>query len=240
MSGLWAKLRRQLLCAAVLLLIAAACGGNGDATEHSHEHSGAEVVEWEGPLPQIEVVVEATAGSGLVARAVLDGFTLTSPEVTEHVPGEGHLHVLIDGQPYLMLYEPEVELPDLEPGVHEIRMTLSRNDHLDYGLEGVAIGASAHLEVPGTPEPADVVVTARYFRGEVLPEVQRVVVADGSLVEMRVTSDVAEVVHVHGYDLLVVVEPGREAILRFAAEVRGIFEVEMEDSGELLVELVVE
>lgn len=56
-------------------------------------------------------------------------------------------------------------------------------------------------------------------------------------VTIRVTSDVADHVHLHGYDVLADVEAGGTAELTFEATIPGVFEVELEDAGLLLLEL---
>jgi len=59
-------------------------------------------------------------------------------------------------------------------------------------------------------------------------------------VRLVVTADVADEVHIHGYDLFADVAPGTPATLEFVADIPGIFEVELESSGLVLLELVVE
>ena len=49
----------------------------------------------------------------------------------------------------------------------------------------------------------------------------------------------AEEIHVHGYDVIRSVTAGGSATLRFEADAPGIWEVELEESGELLFELTV-
>ena len=56
-------------------------------------------------------------------------------------------------------------------------------------------------------------------------------------VTIRVTSDVADEVHVHGYDKRVDVASGRTAELTFVANIPGVFEVELERSRKLLFTL---
>ena len=68
---------------------------------------------------------------------------------------------------------------------------------------------------------------------------QRVEVGLGSVVALMVTSDTAEEVRVHGYDILRAVSDGQPAHLAFTAEIPGVFEVELEGSGRLLVLLEV-
>ena len=50
-------------------------------------------------------------------------------------------------------------------------------------------------------------------------------------------ADVADEVHVHGYDLMADVSPGRAAVIAFRADAAGVFEVELEDAGKLLFRL---
>jgi heme/copper-type cytochrome/quinol oxidase subunit 2 len=62
----------------------------------------------------------------------------------------------------------------------------------------------------------------------------------GDTVRFRIRSDTADHVHVHGYDLMKDVEPGKTATMSFKATITGIFEVEFEDSGTQIAELKVE
>ena len=66
---------------------------------------------------------------------------------------------------------------------------------------------------------------------------QRVEVDLGSVVAVTVTADTAEEVHVHGYDILRAVSDGHPAHFAFTAEIPGVFEVELEGSGRLLLQL---
>jgi hypothetical protein len=58
-------------------------------------------------------------------------------------------------------------------------------------------------------------------------------------VTIRVTSDVADEVHVHGYDKTVPVAAGGTAEVTFVANIPGVFEVEFERSHKLLFTLEV-
>jgi type V secretory pathway adhesin AidA len=64
-------------------------------------------------------------------------------------------------------------------------------------------------------------------------------VAAGERVTLTVTADVADEVHVHGYDLFGDVAPGSPATIAFDANIPGVFEVELESAGRELAELVV-
>ncbi len=59
----------------------------------------------------------------------------------------------------------------------------------------------------------------------------------GDTVTLRVTSDVADEIHLHGYDIMVDVAAGETADLTFDATIPGVFEAELENEGIKLVEL---
>src|SRR5262245_33217080 len=61
----------------------------------------------------------------------------------------------------------------------------------------------------------------------------------GDRVVVLVTSDVADEVHVHGYDLMSDVAPGSPARIAFQATIPGRFEIELEDRGVQIAELTV-
>lgn len=69
---------------------------------------------------------------------------------------------------------------------------------------------------------------------------RRVTVATGEKVRIRVQSDVADEVHVHGYDLKKDVAPGQPAVIEFTADVPGSFEVELEEAHRKLIDLLVQ
>jgi hypothetical protein len=68
-------------------------------------------------------------------------------------------------------------------------------------------------------------------------EVTRLRFTEGETVRFRARSANADHVHVHGYDLLADVAPGRMARITFTADVPGRFEIELEDRGEPIAEL---
>lgn len=69
--------------------------------------------------------------------------------------------------------------------------------------------------------------------------IARDAVSRGRIVVLRVTADVADEVHVHGYDEKARVAPGEPATIRFVADVPGRFEIELEEIGVPIGELEV-
>jgi hypothetical protein len=90
-----------------------------------------------------------------------------------------------------------------------------------------------------TPE-APPVATVRVVDGKPNGGVQKVTVAKGDRVRLRIVSDTADEVHVHGYDLKKDVVAGGRVSFSFPATIDGRFVVELESSGTQLAELDVE
>jgi hypothetical protein len=82
-------------------------------------------------------------------------------------------------------------------------------------------------------------IEVAYFRGAVTGGVVRYTLPLGSPVQLVVASDVADEVHVHGYDRRSFVTAGAATTLRFTADLPGVFEVELEQRGAPLTELEV-
>jgi FtsP/CotA-like multicopper oxidase with cupredoxin domain len=99
-----------------------------------------------------------------------------------------------------------------------------------------AAPATTATEVPATNEP----VMIRVAGGEPVSGVQQIEVKAGDRVRFVVQADAPEEVHVHGYDISKDVGPGQDALVDFVADLEGIFEIELENSGVQIVELVVE
>lgn len=91
------------------------------------------------------------------------------------------------------------------------------------------------------PSPAETRIEVSIANGQVTPSPdRRVEVSQGDQVRIVVTSDRADEIHVHGYDVEAAVEPGSPATLEFEADQPGSFEVEMHelDPGLLFTLLV--
>ena len=73
--------------------------------------------------------------------------------------------------------------------------------------------------------------------GGLVGGVRRESVDLGAKVTMIIEGSTDEQVHVHGYDLYI--EPEGPGVLEFDALIPGRFEVELEQSGQLLIELTV-
>jgi hypothetical protein len=105
---------------------------------------------------------------------------------------------------------------------------------------GSASASSSSSAPAGTSAAADgrrIEVTVS--GGQASGDTGRVQVPQGEHVSLVITSDVADEVHVHGYDLEEELEPGKPTNLTFDATVPGVFEVELHETGTLLLTLQV-
>lgn len=96
--------------------------------------------------------------------------------------------------------------------------------------------ATSAAPAPSRP-PSGTVIEVTYQGGQVTGVEQRVPVKLGERVVIRVTSDVTEEIHVHGYDLYVDLAPGTPGEVAFEAELPGTWEVELHDAGRPLFQL---
>jgi len=92
---------------------------------------------------------------------------------------------------------------------------------------------------PTTTADATPVIEVRVVGGKPQGGVRRERVRSGETVVLRVIADVADEVHLHGYDLSANVAPGKPAQIRFTADITGVFEVELEQRKQPLLMLEV-
>jgi len=263
----------------------AATNPSGDSETHGHDHShdhthGAATTPAVEPHPSVSVHILEDPSGGWLLHTAPTNFRLAPENVsTEHVDGEGHMHLYVDGVKVMRLYGEWHQMPPLTAGVHEIRVELSSNDHSAMSINGVIVDDTVTLEVSedeatleaddstaGThshehdmsgmdsadagsmeeTESSEVdvadaaqTISVEIVGGEPVGGHQRVDVDLNAEVAIVVTSDTAEEVHVHGYDLLYAVAVGQPLEFRFVADIPGVFEVELEGSGRLLLHLTV-
>jgi hypothetical protein len=127
-----------------------AAAGTDDTSTDDQRPTDADEPEDEAAAESIGVAVEATPDPlmGVNVTVTPTGFRWAPEHASgEHVDGEGHAHLYVDGEKQGRLYGDHVHLP-LEPGEHEIRVTLNGNDHADLVVDGEVIEATTTVEVP--------------------------------------------------------------------------------------------
>jgi plastocyanin len=104
-----------------------------------------------------------------------------------------------------------------------------------------AAGSSSAGTAPSSSAstPAGQRIEVQVSGGEVSGDTGRVPVAAGEHVTLVLTSDVADEVHVHGYDVEAELSPGQPTEIAFDATIPGVFEVELHEAGTQLLSLQV-
>lgn len=219
----------------------------GDDDDGGEAHLNDDVLEVAigAPIPEVVLGLVETNTAGLFDMTVgLKNFTITEDAADgDPVENEGHMHVLVDGVKVERFFDTEhqVQVPN---GEHLVEVEINANNHKAWAVGGEAIRAGQTVNVTGADEDgeaaADVTIEVVVADGEVeVTGGDRIDVPIDSLVELILTTDVSEEVHVHGYDLKLGVAAGKTASTTFTTGVAGRFEIELEGSGMFITELVV-
>jgi hypothetical protein len=94
-------------------------------------------------------------------------------------------------------------------------------------------------ETTPAPPPGPTEIRVVVVNGAPQGGIVRETVDQGDRVVLVVRSDVADHVHLHGYDIQRDVAPGKPARLPFRATIPGRFEVELEDRGVQIADITV-
>ncbi len=89
----------------------------------------------------------------------------------------------------------------------------------------------------GGSKPAEPVIVVK--NGKPVGGIADLTYNQGDRVRFRVDSDVSDEVHVHGYDIMKDVEAGGSVSFDFKATIEGIFEAELENRKEQIIQLTV-
>jgi heme/copper-type cytochrome/quinol oxidase subunit 2 len=113
----------------------------------------------------------------------------------------------------------------------------------DAGGAGNTTVATPTAEpAPTDPAPTETTTPAvtRWLVDSRDERLDRLTVPMGTRVRIVTIADVTDHVHVHGYDLMADVAPGKPAVVAFTANVPGRFEIELEDRGRQIAQLTVQ
>jgi len=116
------------------------------------------------------------------------------------------------------------------------------DDEVATGTTTTQVSAPPTLEPTPTETetgPTSVPLNVTIRGGEPVGGIVRATATKGDVVVIVVRSDVVDHVHVHGYDLMADVAPGKPARMRFSASLTGRFEIELEDRGKQIAQLTV-
>ncbi|MGW6614594.1 hypothetical protein ACWGA0_14185 [Streptomyces erythrochromogenes] len=217
--------------------------------------------------PEVRLALRPDSEDGWNLQLSVKNFRFT-PDSTggAALPGAGHAHLELDGRKIARLYGPWFHLPaaQVPEGAHTLTVRLYADDHTAWAVSGKPVegaaqltatapgasGGHSHGEAPSQPprspqspapgqEQADRTVTITVRDGKVSPAPARTELRRGERVALRVTSDRADTLHVHGYDKELALPAGQEATLVLTADRTGLFEVETHESSLVLTQLLV-
>ncbi|MFE6847787.1 hypothetical protein [Streptomyces sp. NPDC057686] len=212
--------------------------------------------------PEVQLAARPDSEDGWNLQLTVKNFRFT-PDSTggAALPGAGHAHLELDGRKLARLYGPWFHLPaaQVPEGAHTLTVRLYADDHTAWAVTGKPIEGTVRLTAaaPGqaghshtapsaqpSPPPAPeaqadrtVILTVR--DGKVTPAPSRTELRRGERIALRVTSDRADTLHVHGYDKELALPAGQEATLVLTADRTGLFEVETHESRLVLTQLLV-
>jgi hypothetical protein len=118
--------------------------GQGDMS--GHDHSG--LIEAGTPAPTLTLRVHPDGKQSRNLHIETTNFTFDPEGVNgPHKAGHGHAHVYINGVKQPRAYGPWMQLHALPIGTHEVRVTLSANDHSQLAINGQPIEATTTLVI---------------------------------------------------------------------------------------------
>ena len=127
--------------------------GSDSSADH---HGSADLASIESEVPiSISFTTEVDDTGGVNIHIVTEGWLWTPDNVDgEHVPGEGHAHIYVDGVKIDRIYGPTYYLEGIEPGEREVRVSLNSNSHDELTYGGNAVEAVSMVEIPETAHHA--------------------------------------------------------------------------------------
>ena len=101
-----------------------------------------------------------------------------------------------------------------------------------------AVTSSAAPSIAPTPAPPAIrIIEVAYTGGKVVTADSRVQTTLGEKIILRISSDVAEQIHVHGYDVYADVPAGGSVDVALTMTLSGGYQVELHEAGRPLLQL---
>ena len=131
------------------------------------------------------------------------------------------------------------ETPVTSSHSHEGHHDEKNSDGHGHDHHGHDHHGSSNMMMSMSPNQADALIEIEFRDGEVITSANRVSISIGDQIVFSVVSDMDEFIHVHGVDFMGEVSANSSTnYLGFTMEVPGIFEVEFENSGTFITELL--
>ena len=104
-------------------------------------------------------------------------------------------------------------------------------------LQGGGSSDSGGKQVTVNGKAVSGVATIRVRNGKPVGGITKLVYTKGDQIQIKVVSDVADEVHLHGYDIGKDVKAGGSVTFDLPASIEGVFEMELESRSEQIAEL---
>jgi len=127
----------------------------GVAPSHAHTNGATSVHEIEqeyAPTATLDIKKDPTGGFNV--QVITSNF-VWRPEMASmnHVPGEGHAHVFLDGRKIMRIYNQWFHLNTYQfstrAGEQLLSIEFVGNDHAPYTIAGLPVGTEQIVDVPG-------------------------------------------------------------------------------------------
>lgn len=120
-----------------------------DHAAHAHVHGEALMLDAGNTAPTLTLDVAPDPVAGWNVNIRTSNFTF-APERAgqDHVAGEGHAHIYVNGEKVARVYGDWFHLDSLPSGTVEIEVTLTSNDHRALVVEDRPLSASVRFENP--------------------------------------------------------------------------------------------
>lgn len=113
-----------------------------------HRHTLKNVPEEGAPSVDLNVTEDSLMPGHFHVNIQTENFVFAPQNASsEFVPGQGHAHIFVDDVKISRAYGSWYHLPRLEPGKHNITVSLNTNDHKEYATEGQRITDSVTVQV---------------------------------------------------------------------------------------------
>lgn len=144
---------RTLSTTLVLAFVLSACGGmshdmanHGDDAAGKHSHDPIEIGADE-PVPSVKLTILKDPVGGWNAHIQPTNFRFAPDHASmAHIAGEGHAHLMVNGEKLARVYGEWFHIPSLTKGTHTVTVSLNANSHAPLMVKGQAVEASVVVE----------------------------------------------------------------------------------------------
>ena len=121
-----------------------------DHSAHAHVHGEALMIEPGADAPTLEIDLRPDPVAGWNLHIETVNFAFAAERAgAEHVSGEGHAHIYVNGVKVARAYGDWFHLDGLPEGLVEIEVTLNSNDHRSLMVGDMPVAATVTFTNPG-------------------------------------------------------------------------------------------